>query len=115
MKTHEREDPSPYTEAIRDSGGGIIDVWTSDEPIHVAHARWKRKNRFKRLKHTISKLAYENAVFKQTFIQKRAFLKRLKAICREPNRSPLHRLADIDRELQIELMATKDYDRKEQQ
>lgn len=79
-----------------------------------AYARWHRKNRVKQLKHTIAKLSFENNIFKQTFIQNRAFLKRLKAICREPNRSPLHRLADIDRELQMELMATKDYERKEQ-
>lgn len=83
--------------------------------INEQAARWKRKNRVKQLKNTISKLMYENAVFKQTFIQKRAFLKRLKVLCREPNRSPLHRLADLDRELQIELMATKDYERKEHQ
>lgn len=88
-------------------------VWDYSQE-QVNSQRWKRKNRIKRLKHTISKLTYENAVFKQTFIQKRAFLKRLKAICREPNRSTLHRLAELDRELQMELMVTKDYERKEQ-
>ena len=76
-------------------------------------ARWKRKNRIKQLKNTIAKLSFENNIFKQTFIQNRAFLKRLKAICREPNRSPLHRLTDIDRELQMKLIVTKDYKRKE--
>ncbi len=92
------------------------DEWPFDPPHHAGDmlARWTRKNRIKQLKHTIDKLSFENAVFKQTFIQNRAFLKRLKAICKEPNRSTLHRLADIDRELQMELMATKDYERKAQ-
>lgn len=90
------------------------DMYTTPGTANKLSTRWKRKNRIKQLKNTISKLMFENAVFKQTFIQKRAFLKRLKAICREPNRSPLHRLAELDRELQIELMCTKDYERKEQ-
>ena len=90
-----------------------MSVYATRDELRQDRARWKRKNRVKQLKNTIAKLSFENNIFKQTFIQNRAFLKRLKAICREPNRSPLHRLTDIDRELQMKLIVTKDYKRKE--
>lgn len=107
MKTPKRYQNKPTPTMPEDSEPDwyVLNQWC---------ARAKRKNRIKQLKHTIDKLSFENNIFKQTFIQNRAFLKRLKAICREPNRSTLHRLTVIDRELQMELMVTKDYERKEQ-
>ena len=107
MKTPKRyqNKPTPTMPEDSDPDWYVLNQWC---------ARAKRKNRIKQLKNTIAKLSFENNIFKQTFIQNRAFFKRLKAICREPNRSTLHRLTDIDRELQIKLMATKDYERKEQ-
>lgn len=57
MKTpkREREDIVPIDEPVYDCMGGICDIYSNWEPVHIAHARWKRKNRVKQLKHTIRK------------------------------------------------------------
>ena len=82
--------------------------------LHADRARWKRKNRIKQLKSTIERLTYENRIFKETFMQNRAFLKELLTICKRPNSSTLHRLTDVYQQLSMQLMSLKNYDRKEQ-
>ena len=77
--------------------------------LEIWWQRAKRKNRVRQLKNTIGKMRHENAILKATVMQNRAFLQRLKAICREPNRSVLHRLTDVDMELKIQLMSLKEY------
>jgi hypothetical protein len=89
------------------------DMYTTPGTANKLSTRWKRKNRVKQLKRTIQRLTYENRIFKETFMQNRAFLKELLAICKRLNSSTLHRLTDVYQQLSMQLMSLKNYDRKE--
>lgn len=107
MKTTKRIYPCPDKEDFMEARQESVDWY------RLVEARWKRKNRVKQLKRTIERLTYENRIFKETFIQNRAFLKELLAICKRPNSSTQHRLTDVYQQLYMQLLSLKNYDRKE--
>lgn len=105
--------PKRHVELTTMLHDGLEMVWDNSQ-WNVSTQRWKRKNRSAQYKRTIAKLTFENNIFKQTFIQNRAFLKELMSLIYEPNRSITHRLADISAKIRFKLMSLKDYERKEQ-